>query len=496
MKKNQLNLLSIAIILLVVSLSFLIYYQYSLNIKKQQEEYIFENFINSLQNLQNTINSIQGTYYIKVDIPNGVLLYANGTELIIQYDNNNYTINFYKNVTLYNNNQNVSFLYPNNYIYLVSTNNSVFITTNLQNSITILNEYLPNGTLIYITPGNNQNSPNNNQNSQCLFTYNGQTNFFWGDVNGYNYLPPIGDQGECGDCWAFASSNGIASVYMIRNNEPNEGLQLSPAYLAIECNYEYPNTPYYCNNNFGCNGGDPYSAILFASQYGIPNDTGWNYYESTLGNHCPQQYYQNYETYPGDVCNFNYNGPVSPLYYPKDATELVSPSLGNGPLSDQQIIQDLLCYGPLVVSGWMGGTGGSNPNIYPEEYVTSGHAMLLVGYDEQSQLCQEMYGTPKCWIFENQWGKRSECIIIVQNGEIGAPYLCNTSKCPITTCSEYYFNYQLCNQKIQQKFPGWVCGGVYWMQNGYVYVPFDQSPYGLSFPQLEIVAIQNVTLQQ
>ncbi|MCG2868750.1 MAG: hypothetical protein L7H07_01610, partial [Candidatus Nanopusillus sp.] len=233
MKKNQLNLLSIAIILLVVSLSFLIYYQYSLNIKKEQEEYIFENFINSLQNLQNTINSIQGTYYIKVDIPNGVLLYANGTELIIQYDNNNYTINFYKNVTLYNN-QNVSFLYPNNYIYLVSTNNTVFITTNFQNSITILNEYLPSGTLVYITPENNQNSPNNNQNSQCLFTYNGQTSFFWGDVNGNNYLPPIGDQGECGDCWAFASSNGIASVYMIRNNEPNEGLQLSPAYLAIE----------------------------------------------------------------------------------------------------------------------------------------------------------------------------------------------------------------------------------------------------------------------
>jgi len=156
MKKNQLNLLSIAIILLVVSLSFLIYYQYSLNIKKEQEEYIFENFINSLQNLQNTINSIQGTYYIKVDIPNGVLLYANGTELIIQYDNNNYTINFYKNITLYNN-QNVSFLYPNSYIYLVSTNNTVFITTNLQNSINIFNQYLPSGTLVYITPENNQN---------------------------------------------------------------------------------------------------------------------------------------------------------------------------------------------------------------------------------------------------------------------------------------------------------------------------------------------------
>jgi len=514
MKRNQLNLLSVAIILIVISLAFIIYYQYSMNVKKQQENLIFENFINNLQNLENTINSIQGTTYIKVDIPNGIILYANGTELIIQYNNNNYTINFYKNVTLYNNNQNVSFLYPNNYIYLVSTNDTVFITTNLQNSITILNEYLPNGTLIYINPENINNNNNNNggntnqtnqtnqtnnsinPNDQCLVKYTGQASFFWGNVNGNNYLPPIGDQGNCGDCWAFASSNGIASVYMIRNDKPNEGLTLSPAYIAIKCNNGYPNAPGYCGYNRGCNGGWPYFGILFTSQYGIPPDPRWSYYESTLGNHCPPGIYQNYQNYPGDVCNFDYNGLTSTLYYPKGVTELVSLLLGNGPLSDQQIIQDLLCYGPLVVGGLMGGTGGSNPNIYPEKYVVSGHAMLLVGYITNSQLCQKMYGTPKCWIFENQWGKGSGCIIIAQNGEIGVNYLCSASKCPITTCSEYYFNYQLCNQELQQKLPGWACGGVYWMQDGYVYVPFDQSPYGLSFPQLEIVAIQNVTLPQ
>jgi hypothetical protein len=503
MKRYQLNLLSVAIILVIISLAFIIYYQYSMNVKKEQEKYIFENFINNLQNLENTINSIQGTTYVKVNIPNGIILYANGTELIIQYNNNNYTINFYKNVTLYNNNQNVSFLYPNNYIYLVSTNNTIFITTNLQNSIIILNEYLPNGTLIYITPENNQNNGGNNQennnnninqNAQCLVKYTGQTSFFWGDVNGNDYLPPIGDQGVCGDCWAFASANGIASIYMIRNNEPNEGLQLSPAYLAIECNYGYPNTPYYCNNNFGCIGGDPLDGILFTSQYGIPPDPGWSYYESTLYG-CPGNSF----SYPGDVCNHNYNGPTSPLYYPKGVIELVSPLSGNRPLSSQQIIQDLLCYGPLVVSGSMGGTGGSNPNIYPEEYVSSGHAMLLVGYTTNSQLCQEMYGTPKCWIFENQWGKESGCIIIAQNGVIGVAYLCNTSKCPLTACSEYYFNYQPCNQELEQEYhlsSEWSCGGVYWMQDGYVYVPFDRSPFGLSFPQFEIVAIQNVTIIQ
>jgi len=65
MKRDQLNLLSIVIILVVISLSFLIYYQYSSNVKREQEKYIFENFINSLQNLENTINSIQGSLLCK-----------------------------------------------------------------------------------------------------------------------------------------------------------------------------------------------------------------------------------------------------------------------------------------------------------------------------------------------------------------------------------------------------------------------------------------------
>jgi hypothetical protein len=498
MKRYQLNLLSVAIILIIISLAFIIYYQYSMNIKKQQENLIFENFINNLQNLENTINSIQGTYYVKVNIPNGVILYANGTELIIQYNNNNYTINFYKNVTLYNNNQNVSFLYPNNYIYLISTNNTVFITTNLQNSITILNEYLPNGTLIYINPENINNNNNNNggntnqtnqtnqtnnsinPNAQCLVNYTGQASFFWGDVNGNSYIPPIGNQGSCGDCWAFASSNGIASVYMIRNDKPNEGLQLSPAYIAIECNNGSANAPSYCDNNFGCNGGWPYYGILFTSQYGIPPDPGWSYYDSTLYN-CPENPYPNY---PGDVCNYNYNGPSSPLYYSQGVIDLAQ----NGPLTDQQIIQNLLCYGPLVAAGFLAGSGGSNPNIDPQQVAPdSGHAMLLVGYTTggttyYSQLCQEVYGTPDCWIFENQWGDATACIVFTANG-LPAPGPGNP-----TLCGELYQNYQECTATYNVP-----CGGVYWMQDGYLLVPFDQSPYGLTFPYY-IIAIQNVTL--
>jgi len=492
MKRDQLNLLSIVIILVVISLSFLIYYQYSSNVKREQEKYIFENFINSLQNLENTINSIQGTYYVKVDIPSGVILYTNSTELIIQYNNNNYTINFYKNVTLYNNNQNVSFLYPNNYIYLVSTNNTIFITTNFQNSITVFNQYLPNGSLIIINPENNQNNNNNggnnniNSNSQCLVNYTGQTSFFWGDVNGNNYLPPIGDQGNCGDCWAFASSNGIASVYMIRNNESNYGLQLSPAYLAIECNNGYQNNQPECNSEEGCNGGWPYYGIVFTSQNGIPPDPGWSNYDSTLYG-CPGNGF----SYPGDVCNHNYNGSTSPLYYPEGVINLEE----NGPLSDQQIIQDLLCYGPLVAAGMLAAGGGSDPNIDPQPPFFQGHAMLLVGYTTgdttNSQLCQEVYGTPDCWIFENQWADTTACIVYTTNG-VPAPGPGDPG-----LCGELYQNYQECTAMYNVP-----CGGVYWMQDGYMYVPFDQSPFGLTFTgslgQIygDLVAIQNVTLPQ
>jgi len=500
MKKNQLNLLSVAIILLIVSLSFLIYYQYSTNVKREQERYIFENFVNNLQNLQDTINTMQGTYYIKVDIPSGIILYSRDNELIIQYNNYNYTINFQnKSVILYNNGQNVSFLYPNNYIYLVSTNNTIFITADFQNSITIFNQYLPNGTFIIINPQNNQNNNNNNNggntnqtnqtnqtnnsinpNAQCLVKYTGQPRFFWGDVDGNNYLPPIGDQGVCGDCWAFSSSNGIAAIYMIRNDKPNEGLTLSAAYLAIKCNNGYPNTPRYCFN-MGCMGGRIYPGVSYASQYGIPADPGRRYYSSTLADCRAKDI-----IYPDDVCGFDYNGPTSPVYYPRNVMVLFP---FNGYLSDQEIIQYLLCYGPLIVGGFMAGEDGSNPNMHPLYPVGgTGHAMLLVGYDTQSQLCQEVYGTPKCWILENSWGRITGCLIYASDGRIHG---ITRSK---SACYKYYSDYQACSAAI-----GAPCAGVYWMQDGYIYVPFDQSPYGLTFPTAvygEIVAIQNVTLSQ
>ena len=489
MKKNQLNMLSAAIILLIVSLSFLIYYQYSINVKKEQEKFIFENFISNLQNLQDTINNMQGTHYIKVDMPSGIILYSRDSELIIQYNNNNYTINFQnKSVILYNNGQNVGFLYPNNYIYLISINNIIFISADFNDTFVIFNRYLTNGTTIIISPENNNENnqedddDNTNQtdqinitidpNSECLVKYMGQTRFFWGNVNGDNYLPPVGDQGSCGNCWAFASSNQIASVYMIRNNKPNEGLTLSPAYVTIKCNNGYPNTPEYCRANMGCAGGWPYRSVLYTSKYGIPADPGRAHYSSTLGG-CRTSA----TSYPDNVCGLDYNGPTSPMYYSHNVIEL-------GSFSNSKIIQYLLCYGPLTATGFMAGSGGSNPNKHPSDFIaTTAHSMLLVGYDTKSKLCREVYGTPKCWILQNSWGSITGCLIYTSDGRIGK---IADSK---SECYKYYSDYQACSAAI-----GKSCGGVYWMQDGYIYVPFDQSPYGLSIYDYSIPVIKNVTL--
>jgi hypothetical protein len=153
----------------------------------------------------------------------------------------------------------------------------------------------------------------------------------------------------------------------------------------------------------------------------------------------------------------------------------------------------------------LAGIGGSNPNIYPQQLVPgTGHAMLLVGYTTgnsiYSQLCQEVYGTPDCWIFENQWGDDSTCIIITSNG------IPVTISIDPSRCGKLYQNYQDCNNYLQStlNIPGIECAGVYWMQDGYLLVPFDQSPYGLTFigtpfsGQIygDLVAIQNVTLPQ
>lgn len=199
---------------------------------------------------------------------------------------------------------------------------------------------------------------------------------------------------------------------MIYNNLPNLSLYLSPTEIAVNCNVGNPNSPGYCQDVMGCLGGLPYQGIQFSEEYGIGTDNNYNTYYQELAD-CST----NISNYPGDVCGQSYSIPNNNIYVPDseqylasgflDSEEAIGPGgqlaalPPSGDLSTQQIKQDLLCYGPLSISGFLGGLSNQDTSYYLE---ATGHATLLVGFNDNSNICQEEYNQPGCWIIQNEWG--------------------------------------------------------------------------------------------
>ena len=69
-------------------------------------------------------------------------------------------------------------------------------------------------------------------------------------------LSPVLDQGNCGDCWAFASTSTLADRFIIGANYKN-GLSLDPYILSSCASYEG-----------GCKGGDIPGAIYYLAKNG------------------------------------------------------------------------------------------------------------------------------------------------------------------------------------------------------------------------------------
>ena len=69
---------------------------------------------------------------------------------------------------------------------------------------------------------------------------------------------PVMNQRRCGGCWAFAVSQAVSDRYCIAGKD----LKLSPQNL-IDCD-EW---------NFGCSGGNIYTACLHIEEHGLTTDT-------------------------------------------------------------------------------------------------------------------------------------------------------------------------------------------------------------------------------
>ncbi len=410
MNRSQLNILNVGILLLIVGLALMIYFSYSYNTKKQQEYILFQNYLNNLQDLVYAMYSFPYNYIILLNIPEGVLVYKENNSLIFEYYGKNFSIILPENVSLINKEgKEINFYINPPYIIInVSTPQPLVDIFNIIGNESTEEKESNN-------ENNNENNNNNQMNKEgCLFEYNGQKRFFWGNVNGKNYLPPVQNQGICGNCWANAAANLVASVYMIRNDKPNMNLRISRQEITVCCNY---GSPYGSCRSFGCDGGYPVdSFISYMNRYGVSSEDENPY---RLGN-CPSSSGAP-RAYNANVCGAVCEDPSKfNLKYKIKSADIIAFSTDE---KDTETIKKyLLCYGPIAISGCLISYFG---------YDCGGHAVLLVGFDDNSEICRQAYGVSECWIIQNSWGSINGRAYgyIHRDGFMYVPY-CDIKKTP------------------------------------------------------------------
>jgi cathepsin X len=104
-------------------------------------------------------------------------------------------------------------------------------------------------------------------------------NFWWGDVNGTNFLTIQKNQHipkYCGSCWSMAVTSSLSDRIKIKRNAVWPDINLAPQVL-LSCDM----------NNHGCNGGNPPLAYQWIFQNNITDETCSPYqangHDRTLG---------------------------------------------------------------------------------------------------------------------------------------------------------------------------------------------------------------------
>ncbi|KQC11411.1 MAG: hypothetical protein APR62_01650 [Smithella sp. SDB] len=182
----------------------------------------------------------------------------------------------------------------------------------------------------------------------------------WRNYNGSSYVTPIKEQGDCSDCWAFASTAALESNKLISGNTPGVFLDLSEQTLNS------------CSGAGNCSGGYIDAAANFLRDIGVPLEA-CNPYTATDGM-CSVS------------CSDWLTNPykISGWYKVNPAVEAIKYALYN--------------YGPVVA------LMAVNTDYY---YYSTGvyeyswgsfegyHAVLVVGYDDVEQ----------CFIIKSSWGE-------------------------------------------------------------------------------------------
>jgi C1A family cysteine protease len=183
--------------------------------------------------------------------------------------------------------------------------------------------------------------------------------FDWRNYNG-NFVTPIRDQGNCGSCWAFATTAALESQQLIINNTPGINLDLSEQILVC------------CSSSGDCNGGYIDSSSNYIQDTGLPSESCCAY--TATNSSC------NLNTCTSE-CN-DLHTITGWHWVTKSVGTLKSELCTYGPLiAGMRVYKDFISYQSGIYSKVKGSFQGY-------------HAVLIVGYNDAGQY----------FIVKNSWG--------------------------------------------------------------------------------------------